>query len=55
MDVFASSVGRASEIKSEDCGFDSHVKLTFYLELQNLSIAVNTTYMISPNFASFRD
>lgn len=54
MDVFASSVGRASESKSEDCGFDSHVKLTFYLELQNF-ILVNTIHMISPNFASFRD
>ena len=33
----ASSVGRASEQKSEDCGFESHVRLTLYLKSKNLS------------------
>ena len=40
---FASLVGRASERKSEDPGFESHVRLTLYLESKNLSTTLNIT------------
>ena len=41
----ASSVGRLSGRKSEGCVFQSHMGLTFYLELKNSGATLNIMYI----------
>ena len=41
----ARSVGRASERKSEGREFESHVRMTLYLESKNLSTTLNIIYI----------
>ena len=40
-----SSVEIALERKSEGCGFESHVRLTLYLEWKNFSSTLNIIYI----------